>query len=301
MKTKNLAGVNPPVITIFGPDGKLDMEANYKLADFLIEKGVNGLAYLGTSGEFSLLTVAEKKQFLKDMTAYVNNRVNVIAGVGSTCLADVEEVLAAAEEANVDGYLIINPYFNVYSEPLVEAYYDKIATLTEKQIILYNFPGLTGFAMNTDFVKRLVKKHKNIIGIKETVPDMEHIRSMLTVREINPDFNVYVAFENQAMCTLPLGINGFIGATVNFAPEYTVGAYNAYKAGDIVKAADYALKMNLAMDVYYCSTPLFLACKEAVYQRVLHEDNHAERLPAMPLSAEAKAKVAEILARMDLK
>ena len=57
---KKISGVNPPVITIFDQNGRIDFEACRKHADFLIGKGVDGLAYLGTSGEFSLMTVEEK-------------------------------------------------------------------------------------------------------------------------------------------------------------------------------------------------------------------------------------------------
>ena len=295
-----LKGINPPVVTIFSTDGKIDMQANYKQADFLIEKKVNGLAYLGTSGEFSLLTLEEKIQFIKDMTAYVDHRVNVIAGVGDTCIENVKKMIDAADEAGVDGYLLINPYFSVYAEEMVEAYYDTVAELTETPIIIYNFPGLTGFDFNVDLVKRLVKKHSNIVGIKETVGDSEHIRKMLTVKDINPDFCVYAAYECQAMTVIPLGVEGFIGATVNFAPEFTVGTFRAYEQGDIETAAKWALKMNQAMDIYSCSNPLYLACKEAVYQRVLKSDGYGERLPALPLPEKSKEKVESILKELEL-
>lgn len=295
-----LAGVNPPVVTIFDENGKIDYAANKKQADFLIEKGVHGLAYLGTSGEFSLLTLEEKKEFIREMAAYVNHRANVIMGAGDTCLEVVQELLKAGEEAHVDGFLIINPYYNIYTEKDVEAYYDVVAESTKLPIIIYNFPGLSGFGFQPPLVERLVKKHRNIVGIKETVPDTEHIRAMLKIKEIAPYFNVYAAYECHAMTVLPLGADGFIGATVNFAPEFTVKAFNAYKEGNIEEAAKYSLKMNEAMDVYGCSTPLFLACKEAVYQRVLGEDRHGERLPARPLTKEAKQQVGEILKRLGL-
>ena len=61
---KRLCGVNPPVITIFDEHHKVDIEASKRQADFLISKGVDGLAYLGTSGEFSIMTVEEKKNFI---------------------------------------------------------------------------------------------------------------------------------------------------------------------------------------------------------------------------------------------
>lgn len=49
-----LKGVFPPIITIFKNDGSIDLEANKKHLDFLISKGVDGIAYFGTSGEFFL-------------------------------------------------------------------------------------------------------------------------------------------------------------------------------------------------------------------------------------------------------
>ena len=64
---KRLCGVNPPVITIFDEHHKVDIEASKRQADFLISKGVDGLAYLGTSGEFSIMTVEEKKNFINEM------------------------------------------------------------------------------------------------------------------------------------------------------------------------------------------------------------------------------------------
>ena len=41
---KKLCGVNPPVITIFDEKCKIDIEASKRQADFLISKGVDGLA-----------------------------------------------------------------------------------------------------------------------------------------------------------------------------------------------------------------------------------------------------------------
>ena len=56
---KTLRGVMPPVVTLFDQDGKIDWEANFRHQDFLMEKGVDGGAYLGTTGEFPALTLDE--------------------------------------------------------------------------------------------------------------------------------------------------------------------------------------------------------------------------------------------------
>mgnify|MGYP000122726205 CR=1 FL=1 len=188
---KRLCGVNPPVITIFDEHHKVDIEASKRQADFLISKGVDGLAYLGTSGEFSIMTVEEKKNFINEMIKYVNGRVNVIVGVGDTCLENTMDLLKFVEQAGADGVLLINPYFSVYSTDMVEAYFGYVASHTSLPIIIYNFPDLTGYCFNADVVARIVKANPNVVGIKDTIADFNHVLSMQKVKEINPDFSVF--------------------------------------------------------------------------------------------------------------
>ncbi len=287
---KKLCGVNPPVITIFDDKCKIDIEASKRQADFLISQGVDGLAYLGTSGEFSIMTVEEKKNFIKAMIDHVDGRVNVIVGVGDTCLENTMELLKFVEAAGADGVLLINPYFSVYSSEMVEAYFGYVASHTSLPIIIYNFPDLTGYCFNPDVVCKLVRDNSNIVGIKDTINDFNHVLSLQKAKEINPDFSVFCAYENQAMGLLVTGVDGFINATANFAPEFTVNTYRAAKRGDFNEAAVWFKKMVSAMDIYSFSTPLFLACKQAMYYRVLNQDGH-ERLPALSLEADARANV----------
>lgn len=289
-----LCGVCPPVVTIFKADGTVDYEANRRHADFLIEKGVDGLAYLGTSGEFSVMSLQEKKEFISKMTAYVDHRVKVIAGIGSTCQSETEELLKCAEEAGVDGCLLVNPYFSVYADDMVEAYYDCIAKQTQLPIIIYNFPGLTGFDFSPELVKRLVEKNENIVGIKDTTEDSAHLIQMIKIQEIRPEFTVFCAYENQAFGSLINGVGGFINATANFAPEFTVGLYQAFQHGDMDKAGEFFNQMCHAMDIYHYSKPLFLACKQAVYERVIGYEG-GNRLPAIPLTPNVKAGIANKL------
>lgn len=300
MRTKKLCGVNPPIPTIFNKDGKLDMEANYKVVDFLIEKGVNGISLLGTNGEFSLLTMDEKKYFIKEMTSYINKRVNVIVGAGDTCIYNVEDIIRTAEESEADGILLVNPYYTVYGEEMVEAFYDTIAPKTSLPIILYNIPSMSGFTFSPELVMRLIKKHDNIAGIKETINDSEHVRAMLRVKDLDENFCVYGAFENHAACIYPLGIDGYINSTATFAPEFTVGAYNAWNENNMKDFVYFSKKMSEAMDVYYCSSPLLLPCKEAVYQRILGYSSFSERLPGLSLNESQKQQVSEILKKMSL-
>ena len=296
---KDLRGVNPPIVTFFDEKGNVDLNAAKKQTDFLIRAGVNGIAYLGTSGEFATLSMQEKKDYLREMVAYVAGRVNVIAGTGDTSIVNALDLLKFAEEIGVDGVLVINPYYCTYPEAMVEAYYDKLAESTGLPIVLYNFPALSGFSLDAPLVSRLVSKHKNIVGIKETLGDPAHVQSMVNIKKERPDFIVFCAFENQAIGALIAGVDGFINATANFAPEYTVGIYQAYKAGDMEKVREYQKKLIRCMDFYSFASPLYMASKQAVYDRVLGEDRY-ERLPAMPLPPQTKKVIRDALMEMGL-
>ncbi|PKP58278.1 hypothetical protein CVT91_08870, partial [Candidatus Atribacteria bacterium HGW-Atribacteria-1] len=59
---KKLTGLVPPMITPFREDESLDQEGIRRFADFLIEKGAQGLIPCGSSGEFITMTLEERKR-----------------------------------------------------------------------------------------------------------------------------------------------------------------------------------------------------------------------------------------------
>ena len=78
-----MARIIVPVVTVFDHNGKPDYEANKKVADFLIGYGVDGILILGSTGEFTELSVSEKRAFLQSYADHVNGRVELYAGTGS--------------------------------------------------------------------------------------------------------------------------------------------------------------------------------------------------------------------------
>lgn len=172
---------------------------------------------------------------------------------------------------------------------MVEAYYDAVAQATSLPVILYNFPTLTGFCLMPGMVKRLAARHKNILGIKETIADPSHVKSMMGVKEVKPDFAVFGAFEDQGIGLAALHIDGYIDATANFAPEFTVGLIKALKGKRLGKSPPECHRgMCEAKELYNCASPIFIGVKEGVYQRVFQGQEFGERLPALPLSQEGK-------------
>jgi 4-hydroxy-tetrahydrodipicolinate synthase len=294
-----LKGVYPPIISIFDKYGNFDVESNKKQADYLIKSGVDGITYLGTSGEFSSMNIKQKKEILDVMVPYVNNRTRVIAGVGECNLPDTLDMIKYAEKLGVDSILVVNPYFNVYTDNMVIAYYDRIAKSTNLPVLIYNIPDLSGYNFSFDVVKVIVQNNSNVVGIKESLNDLEHVKTIIKIKDINPDFAVYAAYENLAYDALNFGADGFINATANFAPEFTVNTYQSFVKGDLKKCREYASKMNDAMEIYNFSKPIYLACKQAVYSRIIGEDKF-EILPALSLDEKTKSNINQVMKKLGL-
>ncbi|MGI5948519.1 MAG: dihydrodipicolinate synthase family protein [Lachnospiraceae bacterium] len=294
---KKLAGLIPPAITIFNEDGCVDYDAMKKHTDYMIEGGVDGIAYLGTSGEFSVMTQKQKKELIRIMVPYIKGRVQAVVGIGDTCLANTLELAREAEKAGADGVLAVAPYFSVYSEENVEAYYRKLAEQVRLPILIYNFPALTGFDMNPEMVNRLAQQCPNIMGIKDTVPESEHLKEMLFIKKSRPEFSVFCAYESQALEMIKAGVDGFVNATANFAPQFTAQLLKAAREGDS-KSMELAFeKMKEASEVYQYSTPLLLAVKEAVYQKVLGKRGY-EILPGLPVKEVYRKEIEKILSNL---
>lgn len=287
-------GIFAPVVTLFDAEGEIDWKANQELADWLIGRGIHGILLMGSTGEFSALTKDERKLFAEKMTAYIDRRVSVLVGTGSTSLKDTIELSQHAQSIGADGALVVNPYYWKYSDEQLFSYYHAIAKAVSIPVMLYNIPQLTGQSLSPDLVQRLAVSHENIVGIKDTILNIGHIRELiLSLKEKRPEFAVFSAFDEHLLPALQLGAAGSINGTAIFAPELSVGLFNAFRQGDHEEALRIHRGIVELMPIYEYSDPLFLAIKEAVQQRVLRYET-GMRSPSGPIPGLQK-KVTDLL------
>ncbi|WP_299092025.1 dihydrodipicolinate synthase family protein [uncultured Metabacillus sp.] len=261
-------GIIPPVVTLFDKNGNLDLDLNKRYLDELINQNVHGILLMGSSGEFSSLTLDERKLYVREMIRSINKRVPVLVGIGHTALKDVLDLSACAEEHGADGVLAVNPYYWPLSEEQLYRFFGEIAENTTLPVLLYNIPAFSGQSLSVELVKKLVMDYQNICGIKETVNDFGHIRQMIKeVIKVRSDFMVFSAFDEHLLPAQMIGAAGSINGTAGFAPEISVSLYEEYQNGNLVKAEEQHKKLSILMDIYTFCPSFFLAIKEAVHQR----------------------------------
>ncbi|HDR2375781.1 TPA: 2-keto-3-deoxygluconate aldolase [Enterobacter asburiae] len=293
-------GIIPPVSTIFTADGQLDKQGTAALIDDLIAAGVDGLFFLGSGGEFSQLSAEERKTIAQFAIDHVDRRVPVLIGTGGTNARETIALSQHAQQAGADGIVVINPYYWKVSEANLIRYFEQVADSVTLPVMLYNFPALTGQDLAPALVKALANSRSNIIGIKDTIDSVAHLRSMIhTVKGAHPHFTVLCGYDDHLFNTLLLGGDGAISASGNFAPQVSVNLLKAWRDGDVAKAAEYHQILLQIPQMYQLDTPFVNVIKEAIVLCGRPISTHVLP-PASALDAPRKAQLKTLLQQLKL-
>ncbi|MBS4210255.1 2,4-dihydroxyhept-2-ene-1,7-dioic acid aldolase [Bacillus sp. FJAT-50079] len=241
-----------PVITPFNEDESIDVDTFKQLIDWQITSGSHGISVTGTSGEPSSLSVEEREQVMEIAMKAVNGRVPFIPGTGSVNYREALRLTKAAQEMGADGAMVIVPYYNRPNQHALYQHFKTIADSVDIPIILYNIPGRTAVNLEVSTIARLVEDCPNIIGIKESNKDFEHVNRVLLA--CGRDFNLYSGIELLCYPMLAIGGAGHISATANVAPKPVAEMYNAWTEGDVKRSQDLHYKMMPLNDVLFLDT-----------------------------------------------
>lgn len=294
------SGIIPPVSTIFTADGQFDKASTAALIDDMIAACVDGLFFLGSGGEFSQLNVHERKAIATFVIVHVDRRVPVLIGTGGTNARETIELSQHAQEVGADGIVVINPYYWKISEPNLIRYFQQVADSVTLPVVLYNFPALTGQDLTPGLVKTLVDSRRNIVGIKDTIDSVAHIRSMIkTVKSAHPHFSVLCGYDDHLFNTLLLGGDGAISASGNFIPQISVKLLQAFRDGDLAQAAHYHQTLLQIPQIYQLDTPFVNVIKEAIALCGRPIPTHVLP-PASPLDEAKKKQLKALLQQLRL-
>jgi 4-hydroxy-tetrahydrodipicolinate synthase len=243
MPAFDLRGSLVPIVTPFRNDA-LDLDALGQLIEWQIASGSHGISVTGTTGEPSSLTLDERKRVIAAAREAVGGRVPFIPGTGSTNHAETLELTRYAASLGADAVLLITPYYNRPSQAGLFRHFDAVARSVGVPVILYNIPGRTAVNLEVDTVARLREANRNIIGVKESNKDFEHINRLL--HKMGRDFLVYSGIELLCFPILAIGGAGYISATGNLLPREVANVYNFVAGG----------KWKEAQDLHYHLLPL---------------------------------------------
>ena len=289
-----------PVVTAFDQQGNLDIQANKNIWDHLINGGVDGLVIMGSTGEFFSMTKEQKIQLIDEVLSYTKGKIKVY--IGTSCMREDEtiELSNYALNSGAEAVMIIGPYyFSLSNESIIE-YYDKIAKNINGNIILYNFPDRNSYDLSAEIVLNLLKKHKNIIGYKDTVVEMGHTRKL--IREIKkefPDFIILSGYDENFAHNILSGGDGCIGGLSNLYPELFAEWVKAIDNKDMIEVSRIQEIVDKMMDIYDIGKPFIPVIKKAMILRGL-DINDYSTAPFIQVNEEQTDKIRNIMKEVDL-
>src|SRR5919197_3662733 len=138
-------GVLPALITPFTDDGDaIDTHARAKIVDRLVGAGVGGLVPGGSTGEFTTLTNAERRQLVEVTVDAAGGRVPVVPGTGALSTRETVELSVHAEQTGAAAVMIVPPFYDAPKWHELKEHYEAVADAISIPIMYYNLPGATG-------------------------------------------------------------------------------------------------------------------------------------------------------------
>jgi 4-hydroxy-tetrahydrodipicolinate synthase len=149
-------GVLPALITPFTADGSaIDTRSLAAIVDRLVDAGVGGLVPGGSTGEFTTLSHAERRELIEATVAAADGRVPVVAGTGALSTRETVELSAHAERAGAAAVMIVPPFYEALSWRELLAHYTAVADAIAIPIMYYNLPSASGVTLTAEQLREL--------------------------------------------------------------------------------------------------------------------------------------------------
>ena len=207
-----IRGAITPLVTPFAADGSLDLDAIPRLIDWQLEHGSHGISVGGSTGEPTSMTVAERITVMRAAAEAIDGRCPFLPGTGSALMDETLELTAEAERLGASGALVVTPYYGRPQQQGLYDWYSRVASeFPNLPLLVYNVPIRAAVDITPATVGRLRRAHANIVGIKETTKDFEHVSYVLD--ECGTDFIALSGIELLCYPMLCLGGRGHLAAS----------------------------------------------------------------------------------------
>ena len=239
---KKLKGVVTAMLTPFDEKGEVVENALKDHVDFLIKKKVDCLYPGGTTGEMYLLNTEERKRIAQIVVKQAASKVTVYIHVGAMNERDTINLAKHAYEIGADGIGVVTPSYFKVTDYEMEEYYVSVANSIPEDfpVYLYNIPQLSGNDLTPRVIERILKRTKNVIGIKYSLADM--LRTAEYIKLNDGQFSVLQGTDRLLLPSLVMGCDGTVSGVSSVYPEPFVSVYQNYISGDMEAAAESQLQ-----------------------------------------------------------
>jgi len=278
------------MVTPFDAEGRVDYGAAGELAEWLIGQGSDGLVVTGSTGEAATLSDEEKIGLWQEVVRAVGGRAKVVAGTGTYDTAHSVHLTKKAQEAGVDGVLVVTPYYNRPPQSGLLAHFKAVAAATSLPVVLYDIPLRSGRKIDHSTILTLADV-PNIVAIKDACGDAQGAARL--AGEAPEGFDLYAGNDGDALPWLAVGAVGLVSTASHLVGPQMAEMIKLFHQGDAASARKIHLSLMPVFDVMNVTTnPIPL---KAALGMIGH-DVGAPRLPLPAATDEEMGRIRAVLA-----
>jgi len=233
----DLTGVLVALVTPFTADGgEIDAAALEAHVERMIREGVHGLVPAGSTGEFTTLTVAERKQLTELVVKAAAGRVPVVAGTGALTTSEAVDLAAHAAQAGASALMVVPPFYDVVDLPALKELLREIYAASRLPIVYYNIPGATGLSLTPAEIASLADV-EGVRYLKDTSGDAVALTELLQSHADR--ITTFNGWDTLTFYGIAAGAKGAVWGATNVIPELSRQLWQALAVdGDLVRGRE---------------------------------------------------------------
>ena len=226
------SGVVPPVVTPDTPDHQLDVVSFERSINRLIEAGVDGLFFLGSSGEVVFATDERRDQIVREAVRIVDHRVPVLVGIIDTETESVLEHGRRALALGADALVATAPFYALGGPADVEEHFRILHQELDAPLFAYDIPVCVHTKLPWKMLARLGAEGV-LAGVKDSSGDDVSFRYLVQENEKNGHpLTLLTGHEIVVDGALLSGADGSVPGLANVEPEGYVRMWKAAQEGN---------------------------------------------------------------------
>jgi 4-hydroxy-tetrahydrodipicolinate synthase len=227
----SIQGTVPALVTPFTEGGaEVDLDLMEAHVAWLVERGVETVSPLGTTGEGPSLSLAERMAVIERLARHPAG-VDLLPGTGCTALPETIELSRFALEHGAGAILVAPPWYYDATPAGTTRYYAALldALPDTARVFLYHIPAVTGVPIEDETLHALRDRYgERAAGAKDSTGDLEHARHWI---EEFPELAIFPGSDALAAGARAAGAAGTITLLGNLFPE----ELNGIRAGEAVE------------------------------------------------------------------
>ena len=215
-------GIYAASMSLFNKDLSLDVDSTIKHSERLINEGLHGSIFFGSTGCAQLISSKEKMNLIEKLDKNIF-KDHFIIGTGDNSLNENIELMKHSLSVGINRFLLMPPAYYKYGDEGAYSFYaNVIQRVPQSEIILYNFEKLSGYKFSIQLVEKLAKDFpEQIVGVKDSTYNLYEELKI-------PNFLIFPGSETKLIKGLELGASGIISAVCNVTASLARKVYDDF-------------------------------------------------------------------------